>query len=48
MRSRLWDARRRVERSVLPSMGEMLADQIGDPAIAEPQAAMLDRYQADL
>ncbi|HEX5737558.1 MAG TPA: MSMEG_1061 family FMN-dependent PPOX-type flavoprotein, partial [Hydrogenophaga sp.] len=28
MRSHLWDASRYVERSVLPSMGEMLRDQI--------------------
>ena len=48
MRSKLWDARRQVERSVLPSMGQMLADQIGEPALAETQAQMVERYKADL
>jgi PPOX class probable FMN-dependent enzyme len=48
MRSKLWSAESQVTRSVLPSMGQMLADQIGDPAIAEPQAQMLERYKADL
>ncbi|MBW8315855.1 MAG: pyridoxamine 5'-phosphate oxidase family protein, partial [Hydrogenophaga sp.] len=35
MRSSLWDASRQVERSVMPSMGEMLRDQIGDRLSAE-------------
>jgi PPOX class probable FMN-dependent enzyme len=48
MRSKLWDAGRQVERSVLPSMGQMLADQIGEPALAESQAQMVARYKADL
>ena len=48
MRSRLWDASIKVQRSVLPSMGQMLADQIGEPALAESQAQMLERYKADL
>ena len=48
MRSKLWDAGRKVERSVLPTMGQMLADQIGEPALAESQAQMVERYKADL
>ena len=48
MRSKLWDASRKVERSVLPTMGQMLADQIGEPALAETQAQMVERYKADL
>jgi PPOX class probable FMN-dependent enzyme len=48
MRSKLWDASVKVERSVLPSMGQMLADQIGEPALAESQAQMVERYKADL
>jgi PPOX class probable FMN-dependent enzyme len=48
MRSKLWDAGVKVERSVLPSMGQMLADQIGEPALAETQAQMVERYKADL
>lgn len=48
MRSRLWDASRHVDRAVLPSMGQMLSDQIGDDAPVETQAQMLARYAADL
>lgn len=48
MRSRLWDARLQVKRSALPSMGQMLADQIGEPAPAESQEQMLERYRQDL
>ncbi|RPH45379.1 MAG: pyridoxamine 5'-phosphate oxidase family protein [Burkholderiales bacterium] len=48
MRSKLWDAGRHVPRSVLPTMGEMLKDQIGDEAPAETQAQMLARYAQDL
>jgi uncharacterized protein len=47
MRSKLWDASSKVERSVLPSMGQMIRDQtgVGD---AESQESMVARYQADL
>ncbi len=52
MRSTLWDAGRQVERSVLPSLGEMLRDQIGDRLSAdtpvETQAQMLERYRQTL
>jgi PPOX class probable FMN-dependent enzyme len=48
MRSKLWAAGSRVERTVLPTMGQMLADQIGEPALAETQAQMVERYKADL
>jgi PPOX class probable FMN-dependent enzyme len=48
MRSKLWSADNRVERSVLPSMGEMLSEQIGGGMPAETQAQMLERYKADL
>ena len=52
MRSALWDASRQVERSVLPSMGEMMRDQIGDRMGAdtpvETQAQMLERYRQTL
>ncbi len=48
MRSNLWDATRHVERSSLPSMGEMLRDQMGGDSVAETQAQMLARYAADL
>lgn len=48
MRSSLWDASRHAPRRALPTMGEMLKDQIGDPGPAESQADMLARYAADL
>lgn len=46
MRSALWQAR--VERSVLPSMGQMLKDQIAGLEHAETQAEMLERYRQTL
>lgn len=48
MRSALWDPARHVERASLPSMGEMLRDQIGGDIPAETQAQMLVRYAVDL
>jgi PPOX class probable FMN-dependent enzyme len=48
MRSRLWDPASRVERSTLPSMGEMLRDQAGSTGPAETQAEMVERYKAQL
>ena len=48
MRSHLWGNEYRVERSVLPSMGEMMRDQIGGDLPAESQDEMLRRYATDL
>jgi len=52
MRSKLWDASRHTDRAQLPSMGEMLRDQIraykGEEIEAETQAQMLDRYRQTL
>ena len=52
MRSQLWDASRHPERSQLPTMGEMLRDQIqafkGETIEIESQAEMLRRYQQSL
>ncbi len=52
MRSQLWDASRHPERSQLPTMGEMLRDQIqafkGETIEIESQAEMLQRYQQSL
>lgn len=47
MRSRLWDPATHVDRSTLPSMGEMMRDQIGW-ATAETQDEMLERYRETL
>lgn len=52
MRSKLWDASQHTDRSQMPSMGEMLRDQIrafhGQETEAETQAQMLERYQQSL
>ena len=48
MRSKLWSDAARVERSVLPTMGQMINDQTGSDAPAETQAQMVARYAADL
>jgi PPOX class probable FMN-dependent enzyme len=48
MRSKLWSAAARVDRSVLPTMGQMINDQTGVDAPAESQAQMMARYAADL
>lgn len=48
MRSALWDVSRHMDRAAMPSMGEMLKDQIGGDATAETQAQMVVRYAVDL
>ena len=52
MRSKLWDASRHTDRAQLPSMGEMLRDQIrtfkGEEIEAETQAQMQERYRQTL
>ena len=45
MRSKLWDPGARIERSALPTIGEMLRDQINDGAEPEPQEEMVERYK---
>jgi len=48
MRSRLWSDANRVERSVMPTLGKMIADQSGLDIPPETQEAMVARYQKDL
>jgi PPOX class probable FMN-dependent enzyme len=48
MRSRLWDSTAQVERSVLPTMGRMIAEQTGSSGPQETQAQMVARYAQDL
>jgi uncharacterized protein len=48
MRSHLWDEQSKIARSALPTMGEMLRDQLGLAGEAESQAAMVERYRAQL
>jgi PPOX class probable FMN-dependent enzyme len=47
MRSSLWDPAVQVDRATLPSMGEMLRDQV-NWATAETQSEMLERYRQTL
>ena len=52
MRSQLWDPAHHIDRAALPSMGEMMRDQIrefrGDEVVAETQEQMLERYRQTL
>ncbi len=48
MRADLWQPEAKVERSVLPTMNEMLRDQIGQTEPAEPQAVMRERHLNEL
>ncbi len=48
MRCGLWKAESQVQRSVLPSMGQMLREQTGGVVVAESQAEMVERYRAQL
>lgn len=45
---KLWGPAARNERSVLPTMNQMIKDQIGQAGEPESEAAMRARYQADL
>jgi len=49
MRSKLWGLENRLQRSALPSMGQMLGERIGVPAAAvATQEQTLSRYQAQI
>ncbi len=48
MRSKLWADESRRERSVLPTMGQMIHEQIGRSCSPERQEEMLARYAQDL
>ena len=48
MRARLWSENAKVDRAVLPTLGEMLNDQIGDASPVESQQEMVRRYLQDL
>lgn len=48
MRSKLWDPASRVDRSVLPTMGQMLNEQTGMQGLPETQEQMVERYKQDL
>jgi uncharacterized protein len=48
MRSKLWQPDSIRDRSVLPTLGQMIKDQTGSPEEPESQAAVLARYERDL
>lgn len=48
MRAQLWDPEVQIERDEMPSMGQMLKDQIGGSEAVESQEDMVRRYQDDL
>ncbi|WOD43184.1 pyridoxamine 5'-phosphate oxidase family protein [Hwangdonia lutea] len=48
MRSKLWDASAQINRDELPTMGQMLKDQLGTKEAPETREAMLKRYKKDL
>jgi len=48
MRSRLWHDDARIARDRLPTMNQMIHDQLGLEALPESQADMVRRYQQDL
>ncbi len=48
MRSHLWDADARLDRSELPSMNKMIQDQVGSNDPPESQEEMIERYKAVL
>lgn len=48
MRSKLWDDSSKINRNELPSMGQMLKDQIKDNQPIESQSEMIKRYEKDL
>jgi uncharacterized protein len=52
MRSALWDATRHIDRDAMPSMGEMLRDQMADrvkpDTVFETREQMLERYRQTL
>jgi PPOX class probable FMN-dependent enzyme len=48
MRSKLWDLHSHIERSLMPSMGEMINEQAKMITPAETQEEMLARYRAEL
>lgn len=48
MRSKLWSADAQVERSVLPTLNQIIHDQIGQQTTPESQQAMVQRYREQI
>jgi uncharacterized protein len=48
MRSKLWSPGQQLERSVLPTLGQMIHDQTGSTGPVESQEQLMARYAQDL
>ena len=48
MRSKLWDMKSHIERSLMPSMGDMINEQAKMTTPSETQEEMMVRYRAEL
>ena len=48
MRARLWKPESQVSRNVMPSVNQMVHQQIGLPAPTETQEAMVERYEKQI
>ena len=48
MRSKLWNSSSRVEREVLPTIGQMIGDQTGMAVSSETKEELAKRYEQDL
>ena len=48
MRSKLWAEESKMERTELPTMGQMLNDQLGLGKSSETQSEMIKRYRKDI
>ncbi len=48
MRSKLWNEETKIKRSELPTMGQMLNEQLSIDAPVETQKEMVERYHKDL
>jgi len=48
MRAKLWHSESIQNRDVLPSMGRMIADQVGDVRDVESNSEMIKRYREQM
>ena len=48
MRSRLWEADARADRCLMPTIGQIVSDQIGDPRPEETQEQVIASYRPGL
>ena len=48
IRSKLWDASTRIDRTSFPSLGQILVDQLGGTTVAEADASLAEAYRTKL